>query len=103
MQVILALIAGGFTAVAAVLLHQTLPPIGLIAGLTGTALSIWWIGRHFGAKRYKRYAVIGWLLVMYQAGTFGTGHELLVQNDGVGSTLLFLGFITAVISSLLPL
>ena len=103
MQAILALIAGAFTAVVAVLLHQTLPPLGLIAGLTGTSLSIWWIGRYFGAKRYKRYAVIGWLLVIYQAGTFGTGHELLVQNDGIGSTLLFLGFITAVVSSFLPL
>ena len=103
MQAILAFVAGAFTAAAAVLLHQTLPPLGLIAGLTATALSIWWIGRHFGAKRYKSYAVIGWLLVIYQAGTFGTGNELLVQNDGVGSTLLFLGFITAVISSFLPL
>lgn len=103
MQAILATCAGAFTAVAAVLLHQTLPPVGLIAGLTGTALSIWWVGRYFGAKRFKRYAVIGWLFVIYQAGTFGTGHELLVQSDGVGSTLLFLGFITAVITSLLPL
>lgn len=103
MQALLACLAGGFTAAAAVLLHQTLPPLGLIVGLTGTSLSIWWIGRHFGAKRYKRYAVFGWLLVIYQAGTFGTGHELLIQNDGVGSTLLFLGFISAVITSFLPL
>ena len=103
MQAILALIAGAFTAVAAVLLHQTLPPIGLIVGLTGTALSLWWVGRYFGAKRYKSYALIGWLFVLYQAGTFGTGHELLVQNDGPGSTLLFLGFITALVTTFLPL
>jgi len=100
---LLALLFGAITCAAAVLLHQTLPPVGLVAGLTGTALSIWWIGRKFGAKRYKKYAAIGWVLVIYQAATFGTGHELLVQGDGPGSALLLLGFATAVISSFLPL
>ena len=103
MKFLLAFLFGAVTCSAAVLLHQTLPPFGLIAGLTGTALSIWWIGRKFGAKRYKKYAALGWVLVIYQAATFGTGHELLVQGDGPGNSLLLLGFATAVISSFLPL
>lgn len=103
MRAFLAFIFGAITCAAAVLLHQTLPPLGLIAGLTGTALSMWWIGRKFGAKRYKKYAALGWVLVIYQAATFGTGHELLVQGDNSGTSLLLLGFATAVISSFLPL
>lgn len=87
-------LSGGASAVIAILLHQTLPPYGVIAGLILTYLTLWWCGRNFGARKYKFAAAIGWFIVMSRAATFGTGQELLVQGDSVGSSILLLGMLT---------
>ena len=91
MRVIFSILLGAMTAVIAILLHQSMPPVGVIASLLFIYLSIWMIGRHFGGKRFKRWAALGWIAVMLRASTFGAGQELLVQGDAVGSALLFLG------------
>ena len=91
MQFFLALIYGAAAGVIAVLLHQSLPPFGVIASLLITYLSIWSIGRRYGKRLYKWGAAIGWFAIIIRASTFGAGQELLVQGDGVGSTLLLLG------------
>jgi hypothetical protein len=91
MQFIFALISGAAAGVAAILLHQSLPPFGVIASLLITYLSIWSIGRKYGKRCYKWGAALGWFAILIRASTFGTGQELLVQGDGVGSTLLLLG------------
>lgn len=95
MQLILSLIYGAFTAVIAILLHQSIPPFGVIASLFFSFIAIWMIGRHFGGRKFKWAAFIGWLAVIFRAATFGEGQELLIQGDSVGSTLLLLGTVIA--------
>jgi hypothetical protein len=91
MQFFIALICGAAAGIVAVLLHQSLPPIGVIASLLITYLSIWGIGRRYGRRFYKWGAAIGWFAIIIRASTFGAGQELLIQGDGVGSALLFIG------------
>ena len=95
MRFFIALIYGAAAAVVAILLHQSLPPVGVIASLLITYISIWGIGRKFGKRSFKWAAALGWIAVMVRASTFGAGQELLVQGDGVGSTLLLLGTLIA--------
>jgi hypothetical protein len=95
MQFILALIYGAAAAVIAVLLHQSLPPFGVIASLLVTYLSIWAIGRRYGKRIFKWSAAIGWIAIVTRASTAATGQEHLIHGDGVGSTLLLLGTLLA--------
>jgi hypothetical protein len=95
MQAFLAFIIGAATAVFAILIHQTLPPFGVIAGLIFTYTAIWLVGRKFAARKYKVYAAIGWTFAMLRAATFGAGQELLVQGDGVGTSILLVGVFVA--------
>lgn len=91
MRFLIALIYGASAGVVAILLHQSVPPIGVITSLLITYLSIWSIGRRYGRRFYKWAAALGWFAIAIRASTFGAGQELLVQGDGVGSTLLLLG------------
>lgn len=93
MSFLLAGLSGAASAVIAILIHQTLPPYGVIAGLILTYLTLWWVGRNFGYRKYKFVAALGWFLVMTRAATFGTGQELLIQGDGVGTSILLLGIL----------
>ncbi|CAN2215673.1 hypothetical protein MCEJIRE27_01097 [Candidatus Nanopelagicaceae bacterium] len=95
MQLFLALIYGAAAGVVSILLHQSLPPFGVIASLVITYLSIWSIGRRYGKRSYKWGAAIGWIAIIIRGSTFGAGQELLLQADGVGSTLLLLGTLVA--------
>lgn len=91
MRYIFSLAAGAVSAVIAILLHQSLPPFGVIVSLTFTYSSIWLVGRLYAGRSFKVIAAIGWIAVLLRGSTFGEGQELLVQGDGVGSTLLLLG------------
>ncbi len=91
MRYLLALLSGAFTGVIAILIHQSVPPFGVIASLLFSYLAIWLIGRTFAARSFKWVAALGWIAVLLRGSTFGEGQELLVQGDGVGSTLLLLG------------
>lgn len=95
MKFLLALIYGASAALIAILLHQSIPPFGVSASLLFTYIAIWSIGRRFGSRRYKWWAAFAWIAVIFRGATFGAGQELLVQGDGVGSTLLLLGTLTA--------
>lgn len=94
MRYLLSILSGSAAAVIAILLHQSFPPIGVIVSLLITYLSIWLVGRHFAGRRFKWWAALGWFLVMARASTFGSGQELLVQGDAVGTTLILLGTFT---------
>lgn len=91
MRYLLALLSGAFIGVIAILIHQSVPPFGVIASLIFSYLAIWLIGRTFAARTFKWVAALGWIAVLLRGSTFGEGQELLVQGDGVGSTLLLLG------------
>jgi hypothetical protein len=91
---------GSATAIAATLIHQSLPPFGVILAITSTYIAIWWIGRYLGKKRYKFLALTAWIIVIIRAGTFGAGQELLIQGDNAGSALLFIGFLVGILAAL---
>jgi hypothetical protein len=99
MRALVALLMGSLIGIAATLIHPTMTPFGVILAVVATYLSIRWIGRFFGRKRYKLIALIGWFIVIIRAGTFGVGQELLIQGDNSGSALLFIGFIVGIIAA----
>ncbi|CAN2212165.1 hypothetical protein MCEMRH37_01010 [Candidatus Nanopelagicaceae bacterium] len=98
MKFLFSLFFGAITAISATLIHQTLPPLGVIVGIFATYLGIWYIGRRYGKRRYKFYALLAWLVVISRAGSFGAGNELLIQGDNPGSALLMIGFLTGLIA-----
>ena len=100
MRSLFSLILGALIAIGVTLIHQTLPPFGLIVSLIATFTGIWWIGRYFGKKRYKLWALLGWLIVIVRAGSYGVGQELLIQGDNAGSALLLIGFSLGVLAVL---
>lgn len=100
MKLIFSFLFGAMAAIAATLIHQTLAPVGVAAAILESYIAIWWLGRYFGKRRYKCAGLIGWFIVIAKAGSFGAGHELLIQGDNPGSSLLTLGFIAGLIALL---
>ena len=100
MKFLFSLILGALIAISATLIHQTLPPLGVTIGIFATYLGIWYLGRRYGKRRYKMYALIAWLIVIAKAGSFGAGNELLIQGDNSGSALLMIGFLAGVVAVL---
>jgi len=87
---------GSTLGLVAVLLHNTLIPIGLILTLTSEAIVIWYVGRLYGAKRFKLITAISWLAVVIKGGTPGAGNEVLVMGDSIGIIFLLAGMAVAV-------
>jgi hypothetical protein len=100
MKALFTFLFGAVVAISATLIHQTLPPLGVILGISATYFGIWYIGRRYGKRRYKFLALVGWLMVIARAGSFGIGNELLIQGDNQGSALLMIGFLTGLIAVL---
>lgn len=98
MKLLFSILIGIASAISATLIHQSLPPFGVIIAIFFSYLGIWWIGRLFGMRRYKLVALVGWLLVIARAGSFGVGNELLIQGDNQGSALLIVGFFAGAIA-----
>lgn len=98
MKIFLSLLLGSLTAIGATLIHPSIPPIGAIVAVLSTYVFIWWIGRHYGKRRYRIYALIAWIVVIMRAGSFGVGRELLIQGDSAGSALLTLGFFAGLLA-----
>ena len=99
MKSLFSLIFGAFIAIAATLIHQSIPPFGVAIAIISTFTAIWWIGRRYGKKRFKFLALFAWLVVIIRAGTFGAGQELLIQGDNAGSALLFIGFLAGLFAA----
>ena len=102
MKYLFSFLVGGLTATAGVFLHLSYPPAGLILALAGTAATIWSIGRRYGKRLFKVAALLGWLIVINDATTFGDGGELLVQGDRAGMTFLASALTIVVLSIFLP-
>jgi hypothetical protein len=102
MNYLLSVLVGGLTAAAGVFLHLSYPPTGLILALAGSAATFWSIGRHYGKRRFKVAALLGWLIVINDATTYGDGGELLVQGDRAGMTFLASALTIVVLSIFLP-
>jgi hypothetical protein len=99
MQILIALFFGISSGLAAVLLHQSVPPMGLILGLTLSYFSIWYVGRYTGKKIYKILAACAWIAIALRAGTFGVGRELLIQGDSLGAALMVLGLLIVLLAA----
>lgn len=91
MKYLLALVGGAATGVIAILLHQSIPPVGVIISLVFSYTAVRFSGRQFGGRIFKWISAAAWIGVVLRGSSFGEGQELLVQGDGVGSTLLLLG------------
>lgn len=102
MKYFFSFIVGGLTAAGGVFLHLSYPPTGLILALAGSATTFWSIGRHFGKRRFKVAALLGWLIVINDATTFGDGGELLIQGDRAGMTFLASALTIVLLSIFLP-
>ena len=102
MKYLASFLVGGLTAVVGVFLHLSYPPAGLILALAGTAATFWSIGRSYGKLHFKFAALLGWVVVIIDATTYGDGGELLVQGDRAGMTFLASSFIIVLISVFLP-
>lgn len=100
MKFLYSILFGAAIGISSTLIHQTLPPLGVIIGIFATYLGIWYLGRRYGQRRYKFYALIAWAIVIGRAGSFGAGNELLIQGDNQGSALLSIGFIAGFIAIL---
>ena len=100
MKFLASLLFGALVAISATLIHQTLPPFGVAVGIIATYVGIWYMGRRYGKRRYKFYALIAWLIVISKAGSFGAGNELLIQGDNPGSALLMIGFLVGLVAVL---
>ena len=100
MKFLSSLLFGALVAISATLIHQTLPPLGVAVGIIATYVGIWYMGRKYGKRRYKFYALIAWLIVISKAGSFGAGNELLIQGDNPGSALLMIGFLVGLVAVL---
>ena len=100
MKFLSSLLFGALVAISATLIHQTLPPLGVAVGIIATYVGIWYMGRRYGKRRYKFYALIAWLTVISKAGSFGAGNELLIQGDNPGSALLMIGFLVGLVAVL---
>ena len=98
MKFLLSIALGALTAIGATLIHPSIPPLGVIVAITATYVLIWWIGRHYGKRRYRIYALLAWIFVIMRAGSFGVGQELLIQGDTAGSALLTLGFVAGLLA-----
>lgn len=92
MKVLPSILIGGGAAIGSILLHQTLPPFGVSFAIVASVAAIWWVGRYTGGKRFKFLAFATWTALIFRAGTFGVGQELLIQGDSSGSALIFIGF-----------
>jgi peptidoglycan/LPS O-acetylase OafA/YrhL len=99
---LLSFLVGGLTATGGVFLHLSYPPAGLFLALAGSAATFWSIGRRYGKRRFKVVALLGWLIVINDATTFGDGGELLVQGDSAGMTFLASALTIVVVSIFLP-
>lgn len=100
MRFLKALTVGAISGLLSILIYQSLPPFGIAGALIATYAAIWWVGREYDKKRYKAIAALMWFLVIYRAGTFGAGDEILITANNLGTALFFLGTITALISTL---
>ena len=98
MRLLISFLTGAVTAALAILLHQSIPPLGVAASLFLTYSAIWAIGRRYQSRLHKWVAGAGWIVIILRGATFGVGQELLVQGDGVGSTLLLLGTATVLVA-----
>lgn len=102
MKYLLSIAAGVATGVAATFIHRFSPPFGLVISILGTLTAVWVIGRIYAGRRFKFFAAIGWIVIFFQAATFGVGKELLIQGGNLGNAFFFFSIAALVIAIAFP-
>ena len=87
---------------AAIFLHSSYAPFGLLLALLGSAVGVWMIGRAWGKRSLKVLSLVGWLAIVVRASALGVGSELLVQGNLMGNALVVGGCFSILISIALP-
>ena len=86
-----------------VFVHNLYPPFGLILSIVGASFGVWASGRKWGGRTFRFIVAIVWGFVVLRAGFPGLNDEYLIQGDGLGTSLLNIGFIAIVIAIIMPL
>jgi hypothetical protein len=86
-----------------VFVHSLYPPFGLILSIAGASFGVWASGRQWGGRTFRFIVAIVWATVVLRAGFPGLNDEYLIQGDGLGTSLLNIGFIAIVIAIIMPL
>ena len=98
MRLILSFVIGTILGAAAVLLHSSYQPWGLLFSIVGSGVGIWLLGRAWGLRRYKFLAALAWCAVFLRAGTLGIGGELLIQGNSMGNALMVGGLLSLIVA-----
>ena len=86
-----------------VFIYSLYPPFGLLLSIVGTSFGVWASGRKWGGRTFRFIVAIVWVFVVLRAGFPGLNDEYLIQGDGLGTSLLNIGFIAIVIAIIMPL
>jgi hypothetical protein len=100
MKYLLSIIAGVLLGAASVLVHNLLPPFGLIFVILAIFVGIRLVGKTWGGRTVLIFATFGWTLVVTRAGTIGNGDEILILGNNIGNFFIFLGLISAILATL---
>ena len=98
MRYLFSILLGLALGTSAILLHGAYFPMGLLLGLLGSGIGIWLLGRSWGLRRYKILAALSWIAIIFRAGMYGAGNELLVEGNAMGNALVVGGVLTLFIA-----
>lgn len=102
MRLLYSFVIGSVLGLGSVLVHSSLPPVGLALVLISTVAGIWAIGRMWGGRAYRTVAALAWMFVIVRAGFPGMGQEFLIEGSPIGISFLNLGVLCLVLAVLLP-
>lgn len=103
MKYLYSILLGLALGASSVFVYNLYPPFGLILSIVGTIFGVWASGRKWGSRTFRFIVAIVWVIVVLRAGFPGLNDEYLIQGDGLGTSLLNIGFIAIVIAIILPL
>jgi hypothetical protein len=103
MKYLYSILLGLALGASSVFVHSLYPPFGLLLSIAGTSFGVWASGRQWGGRTYRFIVALVWGFVVLRAGFPGLNDEYLVQGDGLGTSLLNIGFIAIVIAIMMPL
>jgi hypothetical protein len=102
MKYLYSLLLGLALGASSVFVYNLYPPFGLLLSLAGTSFGVWASGRKWGGRTYRFIVAIVWVFVVLRAGFPGLNNEYLIQGDGLGTSLLNIGFMVIVIAIIMP-
>ena len=91
------LLLGGAVALAAVVVHRTAFPSGLLLSVVTTFAVAWWLGRSAHPRTAASYAV-GWLVVLGLVVAGRPEGDFALAGDLDGYTLLGAGFVMVLVA-----